>query len=146
MKRKALLGVIVASVVIILFIAFNALDYLILRFVPLPKELTFNTPGKDSALVLLNGKSLCGTCPAGKFMYRISGDQNVKYLVPSDYSAYDIENLRYTFDIGGEIVHAGQKTENLTRRISRCKKVKNLAGNFYLQLGKHNKIKRIEVF
>lgn len=146
MKQKVLLGIVTVAVAIILFIALKVLDCLVLGLISLPKELTLNLRGKDSAFVLLYGKNLCGTCPAGKFIYRISGDQNLKYLVPSDYSTYDIENLRYTFDISGEIVHSGQRTENLVKRIARCKKVKNLAGNFYLQLGKDNKIKRIEVF
>jgi hypothetical protein len=146
MKQKAILGIIAALVIITSYVAAKSYDCLVLRFVSLPKELTDDLSSQNSAIVLLYGKNLCGTCPAGKFMYGISKDPNTTYLVPNDYSFYDIENLRYAFDINGKIFSSGGEIEHLLRRISRCKKVKNLSGNFYLQLRNGNKIKKIDVF
>ena len=128
------------------FIGAKLYDCFILRFISLPRELTDDMGSEDGAVVLLYGKNLCGTCPAGKFMYRISGNRNIIYLVPDDYSSHEIENLRYTFDMSGKIVHSGREMENLLKRIKRCKKVKNSGANYYLLPRNGNKINTIEVF
>jgi len=139
-------GMIATLLIIALYVGVKSYDCLVLRFISLPKELRNDLRSKDGALILLYGKNLCGTCPAGKYMYRIGSNGNITYVVPNDYSSHDIENLRYTFDISGKIIYSGEEIGHLLRRISRCKKVKNSGGNYYLQLRNGNKIRTIEVF
>jgi len=146
MNQKAIIGIIAVFVIITLYIVAKSYDCLVLRFVSLPKELTVDLNNQDSAIVLLYGRNLCGTCPAGKFMHNLRRDLNTIYFVPNDYSSYDIENLRYAFDIEGKIVISEREIGHLLERISRCNKVQKSSANFYLYLGKGNKIKKIHVF
>ena len=96
--------------------------------------------------IFLYGKNLCGTCPAGGFIYRINENKNMIYIVSEDFSSYDMENLRYSFDIKGKVIKGETEINNFLKKITSCSKVNNIRKNFYVELEKNNKIKKIKMF
>ena len=125
----------------------NPYDCIALKFGDLSKKIRAIQTHDIHDLIIINGVSLCGTCPAGEFLYNINSKrENIVYFVPEFYTTNDYENLRYAFDIKGKIVKTDMEIDNLLKRISACKRLDEIRKNVYLELGKNRKVKQIYVF
>jgi hypothetical protein len=143
---KLLLYIVFVAVFIVAFyVVLTSYRCVLLKIVPLPRVAADHT-GKNHDLVILREGSLCGTCANGRFISGLSARDDVVYFVPFTYSADDVDNLRFAFDIQGMIARADGKGEDILSKIHRCSKYRNAKGDVYLRLDKNNRIREIRFF
>ena len=145
MNKKVIFGLAILLSIIFFYFITNSYHCIILNKMNLPKKIENIKNGKHYDLVLLNGKNLCGTCPSGEYIYKVSKKNDMIYVVPRHYTFNDIENFRYAFDIRGIIIKADFEIEELIKKISSCIKDKNSIRNFHLKLGVYKKIKKANI-
>lgn len=146
MKNRYLWGTIVIVIILTAYIVLNSYHCFILKFTSFPKKIEKILINKQYDIVFLYGGNLCGICPSGHFLNKISENKYIIYIVPCDFSIYDIENLRYTFKIKNEIITGDTEINDFLKKISYCKNVSDFRKNFYLKLSGRKKIRKIILF
>jgi len=146
MKKKYTIGIIIILIILAIYFISNFYHCLILDLTALPEvvEKYLNCNSRD--FVFLYGKGICGSCPAGRYVYSLREKREFIFFIPEDFSNNDIDNLRDSFGIKGEIVRGDIKIQNFVKKIISCANVKEFYKNIHLELGEHGKIKKIKTF
>ncbi len=73
-----------------------------------------------NSVFILYGKTLCGTCSAGKTVNSYGKRKDILLIVPQEYSGNDIENLKYSFNIYGYVLVGDKNTVKYLKLVSKC--------------------------
>lgn len=125
----------------------NSYDCFILDLTAFPKILEKYLNGNNHDFVFLYGKSICGSCPAGRYIYNnLRRKREIIFLTPEDFSNNDINNLIDSFGLKGKIIKGDTEVRNFAIKIFSCAKVKESFKNIHFKLGENGKIRKIITF
>ncbi len=99
---------------------------------------------EEKTILFLYG-NLCSVCPSGEYIYSLKDDEAIVLVVPSQFTEYDIENLRNIYSLKGHIVKGGFKARVFLKLLSKCFKIAEKEGNFKVKF-KGKRVVNIEKF
>lgn len=141
-KYRFLFVLFVIGVILII----NSWNCLLLRFEGIPHIISQRAMSdKLDTVLLLYGAGLCGTCPTGSVIYNMGKNNGVLTVVPGDFTANEIRNLKDALPIEGPLIKGDKQVAHFIKRVSACLKSRQPQTNVILKLSKDLKIKTIKL-
>jgi len=117
----------------------------IIKFLSLSKQIGEKIDFKNRTILFLFG-SLCAECPSGEILYSFRKRPEIVFIVPSDFSEYDIRNRRELFLLKGEIIYADNEIENCLKKFSNCLRIDDWKSNYIVKTKSNKKISEVMQF
>ncbi len=131
--------------VLAIYLISNYYPCLILKISNLPERI-IREKEKQTGIILFLYGNICANCPSGSFLYSLRGEKNIMFVVPSDFSSNDIENLRRTFSLKGQIIKGGDETGHLLQKFAKCFRLDDWKRNFIVEINNNKKITSVKKF
>lgn len=133
MVKKTIRILILAAAVVFFVVLANSWHCLVLSFKPLPACCSSFPDIREA--VALYGASVCGTCPVGRYLQQVREREDILYIVPADYTANDVANLRSGFALRGAVIRGGADVWELMQALGKCVQRENDDGfNFVIMI------------
>jgi hypothetical protein len=143
-KKFKRLRILFIILIVFVFWAFNYYPCLSLDLISLPQKLKNHKDIKDA--LLLYGSGVCSSCSTGQYVYDLRERKDILFIVPSNFTQYEIKNLKDIFALKGTVMNGDEDVMSLVERINDCKDLNMWKANYHVRFGKNGKITSIKAF
>lgn len=141
MKRSYVLRILLVLAVVAVYFMVNSYNCIILKFAYFDQRILPRSDSIVKYLAVLYGTNLCSSCPSGSYLENsIVEHPDIMIIVPSAFTEIDIENLRHTFGISGNIINGKEALAPILKKIAACTASKETANNFLVRINDDGKI------
>jgi hypothetical protein len=144
MKRKKIRSLFLFILLVTLLI-YYFYPCLSIKFIRLPEFILEISTTNTEYVYILYG-TLCLHCPSGDYFKSIKKKASSIFIVPSDFSRIDIENLKTKYEINGTVLLGNEKIISIIKKFAKCKGAKNWRQNFRVQVNQTNRIDKFTRF